>query len=195
LESFTKPKKQRIPANSEFYDLPRNDEPITVFATHKSDYRADGTARHTPFMPSKKYGNTSCFRIINLPFNKIWEISEKHVKNQNITNIYGRFDFYAESVIQLNLSFEPDNTPPRHANIINWPDGDKQAIKSKAQQIAATSIFHCQVHHDSFVAQASYDKEKKTMTGSLKVANQNLEFSADKVKELPSQMDIALRTK
>jgi hypothetical protein len=188
--TFTKKLARSSSLNSQFTQRLTSNELITVFATHQSDYRAVGTARHNPFMPSNKYGNTSCFRIFDLLTSAIWEIAENHVRNDK-NQIFGRFDFLAKTVYQQRLDFDPDNTPPRHANIVKWPN-DKQAQKSRAQQIAAESIFHCEVTYNSLVAQVSYDKKKKYLCGVVDVEGNKIEFITDTVKKLPQSMGNAL---
>lgn len=160
------------------------DELITVFATHKSDFRDCGTARHNPFMPSNKHGNTSCFRIINLQASDIWNIATNHVLNDKIKNVYGRFDFVSQIVYGQRLTFDPNNEPERHANIIDWPS-DKTAQKSKAQQIAAESIFSCEVKCHNYVAQVSYNKDKKSLVGRLFIEGKEAVFESNSVNKLP----------
>ncbi len=51
-------------------------------------------------------------------------------------NLHGRADIQALNILVNNLQIDPDNTPPRHANIIGWPEL-KEERKSIAQELAA----------------------------------------------------------
>ena len=52
--------------------------------------------------------------------------------------LHGRADIQLDSFLDADLQIEPDNEPPRHANIIGWPD-EKEKQKSIAQELAARS--------------------------------------------------------
>ena len=80
----------------------------------------------------------SIFRIKDLKDPEIWEIGIKQVveKMKQPKNLHGRADIKAVDIFDVDLQIEPDNTPPRHANIINWPD-QKEKVKSIAQELAA----------------------------------------------------------
>ena len=80
----------------------------------------------------------SVFRIGNLSEPEIWKIGIKKVINKmnKPTNLHGRADIQALNILGNNLQIEPDNTPPRHANIIGWPEL-KEEQKSMAQELAA----------------------------------------------------------
>ena len=63
----------------------------------------------------------SVFRVEGLDNNKIWQIGEKKVVSQSGKTLYGRAEIRAQLVEKTGLSIDPDNNPPRHANIIGWP--------------------------------------------------------------------------
>ena len=50
--------------------------------------------------------------------------------------LHGRADIQALNILEINLQVNPDNIPPRHANIIGWPEL-KEEQKSIAQELAA----------------------------------------------------------
>ena len=58
-------------------------------------------------------------------------------------NLHGRADIQAFNILEINLQINPDNTPPRHASIIGWPEL-KEERKSIAQELAAKALlrFH-----------------------------------------------------
>lgn len=178
---------------SEFTRHPKDTELVTVFATDKNDCRNDGTARPNPFMPSNRYGNTSCYRIKDIVTHDIWKISiEKVLKlSKNIKKIYGRFDFQAKTIYDQTLLFDPNNKPYRHADIINWPS-DKQAQKNRAQQIAAESTFHCEITYLTYTAQIKYDISNKRLIGNVIVNGNNVSFESQLVNDLPENLKQAI---
>ncbi len=88
---------------------------------------------YTAFVPPPDK-RLSVFCTSGLPENEIWGIGENvgRLRNQNLL---GRADIKALPVYEAGLFIEPDDTPPRHANIINWPDEDS-AIKLAAIELA-----------------------------------------------------------
>jgi len=185
--SFTG-KTGSLSSDSRFTRPPDADEPITVYATQSDHPRANGTARHDPFMPNAKQGNTkSCFRILDLVASDIWVIALKHVINDKIKQIYGRFDLDAGLVYKQLLQFRPDNIPPRHANIVGWPV-TSLAQKDKAMKLAAESVFHCQVQHGEITGEACYNKNSRCLIGSTINPHGEVRFSANTIKELPDAM-------
>jgi hypothetical protein len=87
-----------------------------------------------PPLPDKRL---SVFRISGLHENDIWGIGE----NLRTQSLLGRADIKALAVFETGLSIDPDNTPPRHANIIGWPE-DSSAIKLKAIELAEKAQLH-----------------------------------------------------
>jgi len=178
---------------SEFTRNPKGSELVTVFATDKNDCRNDGTARPNPFMPSNRYSNTSCYRIKGLSTHDIWEISIERVLklSKKIRKIYGRFDFHAKTIYDQKLLFDPNNKPYRHADIINWPS-DKQAQRSRAQQIAAESTFHCEITYLTYIAQIKYDILNKCLIGNVMVDGNDVSFKSKLVNDLPENLKQAI---
>jgi hypothetical protein len=66
----------------------------------------------------------SIFRVVGLTEDTIWEISEKEVVQKQSTpkTLYGRAEVMATTVRETGLTIDPDNDPPRHANILGWPE-------------------------------------------------------------------------
>jgi len=65
----------------------------------------------------------SVYRTDKLSELDIWRIGEKRVarKAKPPRNLHGRADIKALQVVETGLQIIPDNVPPRHANIIDWP--------------------------------------------------------------------------
>ena len=115
-------------------------EVIARYITSQRWYsRQKDIVKPQAFMPPPNL-KLSVFRIGNLSEPEIWKIGIKKVINKmnKPTNLHGRADIQALNILGNNLQIEPDNTPPRHANIIGWPEL-KEEQKSMAQELAAKS--------------------------------------------------------
>ena len=80
----------------------------------------------------------SVFRIDGLQLEEIWEIGQREVIDamSQSRELKGIADVKALIVQENDLEIEPDNIPPRHANIIGWPE-EKEKQKIIAQELAA----------------------------------------------------------
>jgi hypothetical protein len=113
-------------------------ETIARYLTSKRWYsREKNVVKPQAFMPPPDL-RLSVFRIDNLLEPEIWKIGfKKVIGNMNQPrNLHGRADIQALNILQINLQINPDNTPPRHANIVGWPEL-KEERKSIAQELAA----------------------------------------------------------
>jgi hypothetical protein len=109
-------------------------ESLSRFIFDKGLIRPDNTLRHTMFMPNKKNGETSVFRISEIPEEQIWNIAVDIAKKK-IKQLFGRADILASKVFSKELQVVPKEPPPKHANIIVWPDDPSLTI-SIAQELA-----------------------------------------------------------
>ncbi len=91
-------------------------------------------------MPSP-HGETSVFYISNLSDNEIWNIGDCEVAQKRGLPLLGRADILAFHVLNKKLKLIPDNCPPRHANIVNWPT-EKSEQKLIAIELAESSQLH-----------------------------------------------------
>ena len=64
----------------------------------------------------------SVFQIEGLDENLIWEIGTTHVAEPGNRTLHGRGDITVAAVSETGLGLSPDNEPPRHANIVGWPE-------------------------------------------------------------------------
>lgn len=113
-------------------------EAIARYITSKRWYsRGKNVVKPQAFMPPSDL-RLSVFRIDNLTEPEIWKIGFKKVigKMNQPRNLHGRADIQALNILVNNLQIDPDNTPPRHASIIGWPEL-KEERKSIAQELAA----------------------------------------------------------
>lgn len=96
--------------------------------------------KYVVFMPSP-HGETSVFCISNLSDNEIWNIGDREVAQKRGLPLLGRADILAFHVFNKNLKLIPDNCPPRHANIVNWPT-EKSEQKLIAIELTESSQLH-----------------------------------------------------
>ena len=68
---------------------------------------------------------------------EVWEIGESVVIVSGKT-LYGRAAIRVEDVEKAGLSVMPDDNPPRHANIIGWPD-EKSERKLFAERLVGSA--------------------------------------------------------
>jgi len=73
----------------------------------------------------------SVFRTSGLGEQAIWTIGES-LRPQTLK---GRADISAAAVEQTGLAIDADDIPPRHANVVGWPD-DHSAIELKAMELS-----------------------------------------------------------
>jgi len=88
--------------------------------------------RHTAFMPTA--GCLSVFRIYDLSEDYIWEKGEELGASRG-RPVLAHADVKAQIILDNKLIIDPDNDPPRHANIVGWPIDDS-AAKLKALELA-----------------------------------------------------------
>ncbi len=111
------------------------DEPITRFCVVGSQIKEKNRLNHSVIWPDENEEYiTSVYRIENLNNTEVWDLGDTNVNNP----VLARLDVSANTIFNFKLDFDPDDTPPRHANIINWPK-DRSEYRSVAQQITANS--------------------------------------------------------
>lgn len=83
----------------------------------------------------------SVFRINGLSDLEVWENGQVNVidKMPQPRPLYGFADIKVLEVQATSLTVDPDNTPPRHACIVGWPEGESNKSKRKllAQELAS----------------------------------------------------------
>ncbi len=110
-----------------------DDENLTRFVTKHSQIKEGGRVHHSVFCPSEKHSyTTSVYRTDDLNRDEIWDLADA-----NITmSVLAETTIKTQAVYENNLDLDPDDIPPRHANIINWPQ-DRKQYRSIAQKLAA----------------------------------------------------------
>jgi hypothetical protein len=108
------------------------DEPLARYLFSRNHYSPEKKrVRHQAFMPKDDNLEVSVFRIIGLTDIRIWKIGETIVHESGHPSLKGRADILTLVVQGRNLAVTPDKNPPRHANIVGWPED-----KSKRLQVA-----------------------------------------------------------
>jgi hypothetical protein len=87
------------------------------------------------FLPSSN-GATSVFGTRSLSESDIWRMGQEVVATPGRRTLRARADVRVRDVTAASLRVVLDNTPPRHANIVGWPEA-KSAQKLRAQELAA----------------------------------------------------------
>ena len=87
------------------------------------------------FQPARKDYKTSVFRTIDLAEQEIWRLADEHAAGDQ-GKCEARAVLLVHQVIDAGLRVEPDDVPPRHANLAGWPTA-KDEWKSVAQELAA----------------------------------------------------------
>ncbi|MDR4504736.1 MAG: hypothetical protein MRK01_08100 [Candidatus Scalindua sp.] len=128
-------KKKTITLPDEINSL----EPLGRYLLTKSQFsHQKKRVKYTAFMPNPNNLELSVFRISGLSQNKIWEIGEKYLTKNLERTLYGIARIIALKVTDNKVQIKSDNNPPRHANIVGWPN-EKSEQKLIAQELAANA--------------------------------------------------------
>jgi hypothetical protein len=84
------------------------------------------------------HGEVSVFRIDGLTETVIWKIGSDVAKKGDRT-LYARGDTRASDITRVGLEVLPHEPPPRHADLVGWPENDKPRQKLIALQVAAVA--------------------------------------------------------
>ncbi len=105
----------------------------------------DQSVKRQVFMPVRNQQTsileTSVYRVLGLPDKEIWNIGEREVAQKSHRNLHGRADIGYVKVLEKGLDVKPDEIPPRHANIIGWPEEESRKMMT-AIEIAADAKLH-----------------------------------------------------
>lgn len=127
--------------------LPRLVEDKEYLARFLTSSRHFNTVRvkETAFLPPKppNDGETSVFRHGKSPRDELWAIGRKNLGGQ--CTLHGAAIFAARDVRNQELDVVSKEPPPRHANIMWWPENEDRAeakakVKQRAIAIAACTI-------------------------------------------------------
>ncbi len=115
-------------------------EDFTKYIFNKSQFSSlNKRVKYSVFMPSSNR-RLSVFRISGISVQEVWKIGET-VGSQRASSLLARADIKATAVIDIGLEIDADDIPPRHANIVGWPDEDSE-IKLRAVELAEKAQLH-----------------------------------------------------
>ncbi len=118
----------------------KESEELARYLFDRSQYRpSENRPKYSAFLPARD-GKTSVFRIYDLSETEIWKIGDC-VAQKRDKDLLGRTDIIAINVLKAGLKIDPDNIPPRHANIVNWPS-EKDKQKLIAIELAENAELH-----------------------------------------------------
>jgi len=108
-------------------------ENLTRFITSRSHYNRQG-AKPVALLP--KNGKKSVFRHGEHPQDELWDLALSHLTTPD--SLKGAAIFTAGDVRNAALEVEASEPPPRHADLVNWPDStDPVKAKAVQKQVAA----------------------------------------------------------
>ncbi len=120
-------------------DLPSKVSPsesLARYLTHHYHYSSlTNSVKTAAFQPPSNL-RLSVFRIDGLIPKEVWEIGRVNVAPLPGKDVYGFANIIASAVCEMDLDVDPDNNPPRHADIVGWPQ-EKSERTSIAQELAA----------------------------------------------------------
>ena len=119
-------------------DSVQSGEILSRYIFDKNWYRSfDQSVRYTAFMPRSDDLCVSVFRTSGLSERQVWSIGESVGKVSSRT-LHGRGDVVAAEVRRQRLDIDPNNHPPRHANIVGCPQ-EKHKRQAIAQVLASSA--------------------------------------------------------
>lgn len=118
-----------------------DDEDLARFLTSSSHYNSI-MVKPTAFLPNPKDGTTSVCRHGDKPREVLWQIAAEHVVGDR--NLHGAAIVRAGAVRAIQLDVLANEPPPRHAEIVGWPElaSDPDLQKAHWKLIAAEIAGH-----------------------------------------------------
>ena len=99
-------------------------ESLARFLTSRSQYNSKGP-KAAAFFPGAADNKTSVFRCAKDPRDQLWQIARVAIGSRSL---YGAAIVSAGSVRIVGLEVEALEPPPRHANIVGWPNPAEDAL-------------------------------------------------------------------
>ncbi len=111
-----------------------DDEPLARFLTSRSQYNQQGP-KAAAFLPSPADNMTSVFRHDKEPVEGLWRIAQQALQARVA---YGAAIVTAVHVRNAGLLVQAEEPPPRHANIVGWPNDpdDVELSRAHAKEVA-----------------------------------------------------------
>ena len=112
-------------------DYVADPEPLSRFLTSDSQFNS-AMPRAAAFMPGPSDAKTSVFRQGPDPRDAVWETADREIGT--VRHVRAAAFLSASAVRQAKLDVESREPPPRHANIIGWPNAGNDAELTRAQR-------------------------------------------------------------
>ena len=106
-------------------------EPLSRFLTSDSQFNS-AMPRPSAFMPGPSDAKTSVFRQGPDPQDALWETADREMGT--VRRVRAAALVTASAVRQAKLDVESHEPPPRHANILGWPNAANDAESTRAQR-------------------------------------------------------------
>jgi hypothetical protein len=110
-----------------------DDEPLLRFLTHRNHFAAH-RVKAEAYFPARADNKTSVFRQGAVPRVEVWLLADQNLGERHVRAVAM---CRAISVRKADLRVEPDEPPPRHANLSGWPAPGDAMDKAKLKEIAA----------------------------------------------------------
>ena len=124
--------------------LPRSvadNEPLGRFIFSKRHFnKTDQSTKYAAFLPYGEPLAVSVFRLMGLGPGEVVDLG-RQVGQARSSGLKAYAELPASSVKKAQLLLHPDDTPPRHASIENWPM-DKHEQQMKALSLSRDSRLH-----------------------------------------------------
>lgn len=113
-----------------------DEKPLARFLNSSRLFNAHGLIKQSAFLP--RNGETSVFRQGLDPEEELWAIGEQIVQKDR--RVHGVAMLQAADIRMTTLEVEAHEPPPRHANIIAWPEGDDALMTKSLQKNLAIQL-------------------------------------------------------
>jgi hypothetical protein len=118
-------------------------ESLARYLTQSNHFRLqDHSVKPKAFEPPSSTLRLSVFRIDGLSIEEVWQIGQSNVVDRmnEPRNLYGIADIRVSGVRDVDLDIHPDNTPPRHACIVGWPEDKSKQILIQLELAAKAKL-------------------------------------------------------
>jgi hypothetical protein len=115
-------------------DVVDDDEELARYLTSRGQYSSNGV-KQAAFIPNRN-GETSVFRHGAQPREALWRIADDYVIVDQ--TLHGAAIVRARYIRAAQLEVEASEPPPRHADIVGWPQAgaDPELVKARRKELA-----------------------------------------------------------
>lgn len=115
-----------------------DDERIARVLTSSGHYSTDRRSAKPPALLPDENGQKSVFRVSGLDESALKQLATAHISGRR----HGAMTFLAGDARHEGLDIAPSEPPPRHADLVRWPDGrgDPELRKARQEEVALAII-------------------------------------------------------